>query len=73
MATKWHDMHTEAESLKELYERLDTIWTALDPSAVNVDYDITAQEFLAFLDDLARGAQSSAMWALVAQWAGEKA
>lgn len=60
------------EMLKELYERLDTIWDGLAVAKTD-DGVSTAEEFLGLLDDLARGAQSSAMWALVAHWAGEKA
>lgn len=82
MAGEWHDMRTDAERLKELYERLDTIWVALDGEARYrpdpdkpdaTDWDTVSQEFLGLLDDLARGAQSSEMWALVGRWAGEKA
>lgn len=67
----------DAEKLKDLYERLDTVWSALDiePSYDDHgnDWEITRQEFLGLLNDLARGAQSSEMWALVGRWAGEKA
>jgi hypothetical protein len=71
-------MRTDAEALKDLYERLDTVWSALnvDPEVgddFGNDWEVTRQEFLALLDNLARGAQSSEMWALVGRWAGEKA
>jgi hypothetical protein len=67
-------MRTDAERLKELYERLDTVWGGLNDGIPTTDsQDHLSQEFLALLDDLARGAQSSDMWAVVAHWAGERA
>jgi hypothetical protein len=60
----------DAERLKELSERLDTLWAALHwSSQTKMDDDSVQQEFLKLLETIAQGSRDEKMWRLVAAWA----